>query len=216
MRTPPTERLPAAWGGPAATGLFAAGVVTALRTASSPYPRPGSTVAQVQDYFQGSAGPARISLAGQLASAAALIPYAEAVARLAASLPRRPGLARVARLAGFGAAATLAASALTGAVLTGPTGRDPDAARRLHRWAFIAGGPLHAATLGLLMAVLASAGWRTGRLPRTVSVAAAVSGAAGLAAPLYLLDERLVLLVPAGRFSALLLATISGVELAVA
>jgi hypothetical protein len=213
VSSPTTEAVPGAWAGPAAMGLFLAGVATAVRTARSPYPRPGAASDVVQEYFQGSAGPARVSVAGQLASAAALVPFADAVARLAAPLPRGTALARTARVAGLGAATTLTASALMAAALTAAPGRDPDTAIRLHRRAFVVGGPLHAGTLGVLMGVLAVAGQQTGRLPRSVVLVAAASAVAGLAAPLYLVDQRVVLLVPAGRFSALVVAAVGGAAL---
>jgi hypothetical protein len=202
------------WGGPVSAGAFLAGVAAAMTTASSPYPRPGSTPDQIQDYFQGSARAARISVAGQLVSAAALLPYGNAVATLAAALPGGRGLATAARLGSIAATATLATSALTGAALTGPAGRSPENVAVLHRRAFLAGGPLHTAAFGLLTGVLGVAGWRSGRLPRPLAAAACASAAAGLLSPSYLVSERTVLLIPAGRFSALLLAAAAGALLA--
>jgi hypothetical protein len=206
--------LPSAWGGPVSAAAFAAGVLAAVTTASSPYPRPGSTPEQIQDYFQGSARAARLSVVGQLVSAAALLPYGTAVAALARSVPGGRGLAVAARIGSTAAAATLATSALTSAVLSGPAGRSPEDAVALHRRAFLAGGPLHTAAFGLVTGVLGVAGWRSRRLPRALAAAACGSAAVGLLSPSYLVSERTVLLIPAGRFSALLLAAAAGATLA--
>jgi hypothetical protein len=206
-RVPPLRR---GWGGPVSAGAFLAGVAAATATAASPYPRPGSTPEQISAYFQGSARAARISVAGQLVSAAALLPYGESVAALAAALPRGRRLAVAARIGSTVAAATLATSALTTAALTGPAGRSPERAAVLHRRAFLAGGPLHTAAFGLLTGVLGIAGWRSRRLPRPLAAAAGASAVAGLLSPSYLVSERTVLLIPAGRFSALLLAAAAG------
>ena len=63
---------PTALSGPLAAASFAAGVGAGLASADSPYPRPGSSAEQIQQYFQGSATAASRSIAGQLVSSAAL------------------------------------------------------------------------------------------------------------------------------------------------
>jgi hypothetical protein len=53
------------------------------------------------------------------------------------------------------------------AALTGRRGREDDSTLRLHRRAFLAGGPAHGTGFGLLLAALGIAGARTGtRLAR--------------------------------------------------
>lgn len=74
---------PRALAGPLVGLSFVGGVAIALATAKSPYPRPGAPVDQIQTYFQGSATAARISVAGQLISSAALLPFTAAVAEVA-------------------------------------------------------------------------------------------------------------------------------------
>jgi hypothetical protein len=73
----------AALAGPAAGVTFAAGVAGGMALADAPYPRPGADPATVRRYFTGSAGAARVSVAGQLLSAASLAAFTTSVASLA-------------------------------------------------------------------------------------------------------------------------------------
>jgi hypothetical protein len=204
----------AALGGPLAGLTFVAGVAGGLATAAAPYPRPGSTVHQVQAYFQGDARAARISVAGQVASCAALFAFTVSAGRLADRAgARSPGLRTAALAGGALASAALATSAVTSARLTGPAGAGPATALRLHRRAFVTGGPVHGAGFGLLLAALALAGRRTGELPAPLTTAATASAAAGLLSPLCLVAGPAVWFVPAGRFSGLVVSAWSGVRL---
>jgi hypothetical protein len=204
----------AALGGPVAGLTFLAGVAAGMATATSPYPRPGAPTADVQAYFQGSGRAARLSVAGQLASAAALLPFTVAVTRLAGRAgPGSRGVQTAAGAGGGLAVAALAVSAATSATLTGPRGARADTARRLHRRVFVTGGPVHTAGFGLLTAALGLAGRRTGALPAPLSAAALASGTAGLLSPLCLVAAPAVWLVPAGRFSGLVISGVSGVRM---
>lgn len=60
----------------------------------------------------------------------------------------------------------------------------------MHRWGFIAGGPVHGAGFGTLVGALSLAGLRTGELPRPLALTGLASAAAGLMSPLYLVTER--------------------------
>jgi len=111
------------------------------------------------------------------------------------------------------AAASLAASALCAAALSGSRGERNDSAAALHRLMFAAGGPVHGASFGALVGALGLAGLRTGELPRPLAIAGLVSVAAGLLAPLYYVTEHAVWFVPAGRFSGLLVSGIAGTQL---
>src|SRR5918993_5292103 len=62
---------------------FVGGVAGAMALADSPYPRPGSEPAEIRRYFRGNAGAARLSVVGQLISAASLARFTASVARLA-------------------------------------------------------------------------------------------------------------------------------------
>jgi hypothetical protein len=91
-----------------------------MALADSPYPRPGSEPAEIRRYFRGSSGAARLSVVGQLISAASLARFAASVARLAARSGRGSRGLQAAALVGGGlAAASLATSALLSAALTG-------------------------------------------------------------------------------------------------
>lgn len=63
---------------------FVGGVAAATATADVPYPRPGSGPTEIRRYFRDNPGAARISVAGQLVSAASLARFTASVAKLAA------------------------------------------------------------------------------------------------------------------------------------
>jgi hypothetical protein len=205
---------PAALGGPLAGLSFIAGVAAGVATATAPFPRPGAKPDQIRSYFTGSARSARLSVAGQVISSAALVPFTAAVARLARRTgPNSSALEAAAIVGGGVAAASLATSAVCSAALTGAWGKEDASAVALHRRAFLAGGPVHTATFGLLVGVLGLAGLRTGELPRPLATAGLVSGLVGILSLLYLESARAVWLIPAGRFSGLLVSGIAGVRL---
>src|SRR5829696_2663606 len=68
----PSFRDPWALSGTLAGVSFVGGVAGAIAMTDSPYPRPGSEPAEIRRYFEENSGAARISVAGQLISAAAL------------------------------------------------------------------------------------------------------------------------------------------------
>jgi hypothetical protein len=213
-RTPPAHRL-AAWSGPVAGASFAGGVAAALALSDAPYPRPGAAVEDVQRYFRGSARAARISIAGQTVSAISLATFTASVAALASRSGRSSRPLRAAALAGGAlAGATLWASALGSAALTGHRGDRTSSARSLHRLVFIAGGPAHGVGLGLLVGSLGIAGLRTGELPRPLAMAGLASAAANVLSPVSLAATPLMPLIPLGRFSGLVVSGIAGARLA--
>jgi hypothetical protein len=205
---------PGALSGVLAGGSFVGGVAGAMALADSPYPRPGSEPAEIRRYFRGNAGAARLSVVGQLISAASLARFTASVARLAARSGRGSRGLRAAALAGGGlAAASLATSALLSAALTGGRGEQDASATALHRLMFAAGGPLHGVGFGVLVGSLGLAGLRTGELPRPLALAGLASTVAGSLSPLYFVWEPAAWFIPAGRFSGLLVSGIAGVRL---
>jgi hypothetical protein len=186
---------------------FLAGVAAAQARSSAPYPRPGADVAAVRRYFVDNAGAARLSVAGQLVSAGCLAAFTTTVAAQAGEVD--PRLRAVAATAGGTAAAALVASAAGSGALTGPAGRDPVAAARLHHRVFVAGGPVHTAAFGALLATLGVAGRRRG-LPPALTTAALGAGAAGLLSPLALVSAPAAWFIPAGRFPGLVIAAVTG------
>ena len=193
---------------------FIAGLAAAMARSEHPYPRPGSTGAEIRRYFTQPSRAPHLSIAGQLISATSLAHFTVSVSKLV----RRAGPGSRALQAGTVAGgaiavAGLAGSALTAAALTRDRSEDPDRAVRLARRAFLAGGPIHGVGLGLLMGALGLAGLRTGELPRPVAITALASVAPNLLGPLYLLAEPAGWLIPAGRFPGLIAAGAAGVRL---
>jgi len=84
LMTSPSSGDPGALSGALAGGSFVGGVAGAMALADSPYPRPGSEPAEIRRYFRGNSGAARLSVVGQLISAASLARFTASVARLAA------------------------------------------------------------------------------------------------------------------------------------
>ena len=213
VRVSPSFGDPGALSGALAGGSFVGGVAGAMALADSPYPRPGSEPAEIRRYFRGNAGAARLSVVGQLISAASLARFTASVARLAARSGRGSRGLRAAALAGGLAAASLATSALLSAALTGGRGEQEASAAALHRLMFAAGGPVHGGGFGVLVGSLGLAGLSTGELPRPLALAGLASAAAGSLSPLYFVWEPAAWFIPAGRFSGLLVSGIAGVRL---
>ena len=179
--------------GPLTGVSFVAGVATGIGLAKVPFPRPGAKPGAIRGYFRGNATGARISVAGQLISAASLAAFTAQVARAAEGRARVAALATAAAFAGW---------------LTFKAGEDPQRDVAFHRAMFLAGGPAHGAAFGVLLAAL---GTGTDALPERPALAIA---AVNLLAPLYLLDERAAWLIPAGRFPGLIAVGIAGPRLA--
>jgi len=212
-RAPDTTRDLGAVSGPVAGVAFIGGVAAGVAIASTPYPRPGAPLAVIRDYFRGNARAARISIAGQLCSAAALARFTATVTGLARPPDTNPdALGMTARAAGAAAVGSLATSAPLSLALTGDEkGEATDLA--LHRWVFLAGGPVHTAAFGALVGCLCLAGRRTGRLPDHLTTAGLIAAGAGMLSPLSLIAKPAVWLIPAGRMSGLAVTGIAGVLL---
>ena len=83
LMTSASSRDSGALSGTLAGVSFVAGVAGAMALADSPYPRPGSEPAEIRRYFRENSGAARLSVVGQLISAASLARFAASAARLA-------------------------------------------------------------------------------------------------------------------------------------
>jgi hypothetical protein len=81
----------------------------------------------------------------------------------------------------------------------------------LHRGVFLAGGPLHTASFGVLAGCLSLAGRRTGRLPGPLTTAGLAAAVAGALSPLSLVIKPAVRLIPASRISGLVVTGAAGV-----
>ena len=204
-----TSRDLGALSGPLAGAAFIGGLAAGLAIADTPYPRPGATAAAIRAYFRGNARAAQVSVAGQLGSAAALARFTATAADLAGD---RAVLRASACAGGAAAVGSLATSALLSLALTGGGNSEAtDAA--LHRGLFLAGGPVHTASFGVLVGCLSLAGRRTGRLPDALTAAGLAAAVAGALSPLSLVLRPAVWLIPAGRMSGLAVTGVAGVLL---
>lgn len=214
LDVPTSSPVPGALSGSLVGASFVGGVAGAVALSDSPYPRPGAQPTEIRRYFRGSRGAARVSVGGQLLSAALLARFSASVAKLAGQSGRGSRGLRAAAVGGGGlAAVSLATSALCAAALTGGRGEQDASAAALHRLMFAAGGPVHGAGFGALVGALGLAGLRTGELSQPLAIAGLVSAAAGLLSPLYFVTEHAVWFIPAGRFSGLLVSGIAGARL---
>src|ERR671912_2854455 len=82
-------REPGALSGTLAGVSFVGGVAGAMALADAPYPRPGSEAAEIRRYFREDSGAARLSVVGQLISAASLARFTASAAKLAGRSGRR-------------------------------------------------------------------------------------------------------------------------------
>jgi hypothetical protein len=220
VRMPPVVRRRPARSMPADPGAisgivmgvsFLAGLAGAMARSEHPYPRPGSSGAEIRRYFRQPSRAPRISIAGQLISGASVACFTASVTRLAGrAAPGARVLQTVAVTGGAIATAGLAASAVIAGALTTDRSDDPDRAVHLARRAFLAGGPIHGVGFGLLIGALGLAGLRTRELPRPVALTALASVPPNLLGPLYLLAEPAGWFIPAGRFPGLIAAGIAG------
>jgi hypothetical protein len=110
------------------------------------------------------------------------------------------------------AAGTQLASAAASAALTSDRAH-PKATRKLHDFAFIVGGSLHAAALGGLVGALGYAGLRSRELPHNLSVGCLAVAPIGMLAPLTLAAKPLMPAIPIGRLSALIVSGIAGARM---
>ncbi len=198
--------------GPLVGASFLAGVFGGIARAEGKFPRPGSTDAQVREYYERNTTSAKLSATGQLISTLALARFAVTVDHTARE--SGSGWLRVANALGSGiAVAALGTSGVTTARLSGPARHDEALAARLVRRAFLAGGPVHGFGFGLMTGALALAGVRTGELGPGIVKTGLVSAAAGLASPSYFAAEPAGWLIPIGRFSGLAVVAAAGVRL---
>jgi hypothetical protein len=192
-----------AWSGPLVGASFIAGLGGSLARSDHAYPRAGSSAEEIGTYFSQRAP--WISVAGQTVSAVSLAAWTSAVARLTGR--SRP--LRTAAVAG-GAIATAAlgtSAACTAALAARPASEH---AVKVHRAAFVAGGPTHGFGFGLLLGALGL----SRRLPTDLSRAATIAAVPNLVSPAYLLWPPAVWTIPGGRFPGLIVTALAGVHLA--
>jgi hypothetical protein len=196
------------WSGPLVGATFLGGLGGAMARSEHPYPRPGATHDEIARYFAQDA--VWISVTGQLLSATSLTVWTGAVARLACR--RRPLRAAAITGGALSTAALGASAACTAALAARP---EPSARSvRLHRAAFLAGGPTHGVGFGLLLGALGLTGRSTGRLSGRLANAALVAAVPNLVSPTYLVWPSAAWSIPAGRFPGLVITAVAGVQMA--
>ena len=196
--------------GPAVGATFLGGLAGAMARSEHPYPRPGASAEEITRYFKQASQAPLISVAGQLLSAASLLLWVKRVSRLDAG---SPDVQAEAVAGGALGAAALAVSAGCAATLAlRPV--SPAAAVRIHRAAFLAGGPTHGVGFGFLLSALGRAGRRSGRLADPLARAALASAVPNLLSPAYLVWDPAAWLIPIGRFPGLIVTAAAGARLA--
>jgi hypothetical protein len=193
---------------------FIGGVGAGVASSNAPYPLPGSDADKIRRYFRDNAPSARLSAAGQLISAATMAQFTTSVVRLARRAdPASRALPAAAVVGGTAAVASLTASGLYAAALTTARSDSDAAAVAMHRRAFLAGGVAHGVGFSALVGVIGLAGPRTGDLPPAAAKLAIGSAIAGLLTPLYLVAESMAWLIPASRFTGLIVTGLTAVRL---
>ena len=204
-----------AMSGITSAATFLIGIIGANIWSAAPYPRPHSSPDRIREFFRTDPRPARLSAAGQLASAVTLGRFTVSAARLARRAnPTSRRLPAAAVAGGATATASLVASAVYTARLTTDRADDDRRALSMHRRAFLAGGVVHGVGYGILVGTIGLAGRRTGLLSPALADVAFASAAAGLLTPLYLVAEPAAWLIPVGRFSGFLVVGQAAVQLA--
>ena len=193
---------------------FVAGVGAGVASSNAPYPLPGSDADEIRRYFRDNASSGRLSAAGQLVSAATLAHFTTSVIRLTRrAAPTSRALPATALIGGISAVASLTASGLYAAALTTARSDSDAAAVAMHRRAFLAGGVAHGVGFALLVGVIGLAGSRTGDIPPAAGKLAIGSAIAGLLTPLYLVNKSLAWLIPASRFTGLIVTGLTAARL---
>ena len=193
---------------------FVAGVGAGVASSNAAYPLPGSDADKIRRYFRDNASSGRLSAAGQLVSAATLAHFTTSVIRLTRrAAPTSRALPATALIGGISAVASLTASGLYAAALTTARSDSDAAAVAMHRRAFLAGGVAHGVGFALLVGVIGLAGSRTGDIPPAAGKLAIGSAIAGLLTPLYLVNKSLAWLIPASRFTGLIVTGLTAARL---
>jgi hypothetical protein len=194
------RRDPLLLAGPVSVAVFLVQLVLTYTIAYSGPPPTARVSTSALPQFVADHSSASINALGQALSALALVLFVGALSR--AFRHAAPHLLA----AGALAAGTLLLAAVAVDALTWPSlNHQPQVASALFNLSYLIGGSAHVTALGLLVAVAALAGRRSGLLPRWLATYGLVVGAVGvlsvlnLGVPL-LPDTVIAYLIPAGRF----------------
>jgi hypothetical protein len=177
--------------------LFIGGMLLSGLLGTGTYPSPLDSEAAAASYFAANRNTVLVQGIAHTLAAVPLVLFASSLGN------------RQARTAGWAAAATLAASGLLNVAIAAlsPTG---DTLHTLHYLSFLTGGQIHVPLLGLLVA--AALRTSTSTAPRwTTALGATAAGLSALSLA-SLATESAMLLLPLGRFTAILWIVITAVR----
>ncbi|MCY0928988.1 hypothetical protein OTB20_22795 [Streptomyces sp. H27-H1] len=177
--------------------LFIGGVLLSSLLGTGTYPSPLDSEAAAASYFAANRGTV---LTQGIAHVLAAVP----LAMFAGAVGNRP-----ARAAGWTAAAALAASGLLN-VAIGALDFTGDTLHTLHYLTFLAGGQLHVPLLGILVAAGTRA--RAATAPRWTTALGLVAAGLAVLSLVSFATEAAMLLLPLGRFTAILWIVITAVR----
>ena len=194
-------------------GLFIAGLVVSSLLGGVT-PSPFGAAAAVGQYYRDHPDAVQAQAIFLFASSVPLLIYAStASARLRQLGVTAPG-ATIALAGGVAASAALSTSGLLAWTLSRPDiGSNTALVRAISTLSFLLGGPGHVVPLGLLLAGIAVPSLIIRLLPRPVAWAGLAIAVACELTALALLSPALAVLLPIGRFPALIWLVVAGVLL---
>lgn len=191
--------------------LLLGGLVVGVTLAGGVMPLPFGSGTAIGDYVAGHHGAAVAIAVGTFGSSIPLAIYAAtASARLRQLGITAPG-ATIALAGGLLASAALALSSLTAWTLSRPeVTSDAALVRALYYLTYLAGGPWHVVTLGLLIAGIAVPGLIVGLLPRPLAWAGLVIAGVAELTTLALIWPEVSPLLPVARLAGLIWLIVAG------
>lgn len=186
--------------------LFAASLVVSVIFAGSPYSSPFGDDADLQAFYTDHATLLQWVAFLQFGSAIALAVFTGGlVARLRKLAPGFPALTYMAAAGGIMAALFLALNSVVQWSMSHPSVIELAPVRRgLHFLFFGLGGFAHVASIGVLVGAVSVIALKARLLPGWLVVSSLVVAVLALASPLTFVTESTTLLIPLGRFPALL------------
>jgi hypothetical protein len=185
------------------TALFAASLC-ALVLSGAPVPTPNLSVYAMQGYFAGHAEAVRIAGFFQFGAAIPLVLYTATVTSKLRFLGIKAAGVSIALFGGIGASIFSAISGLIAWLLSQPgVALDASVVHALYLLAFATGGPALVAMLGLLLAGVSVPSAFAGLMPRWLVVLGLVVAVISELATLSLVFPVLYVLLPLGRFPAM-------------
>lgn len=206
--SPTGEQAGPSLAGPAivSAGLFAVSLVIGAIFGGAVYSSPFIDDATIQQYYTDHGTLVRYVAFFQFAAAISLGVFVAGLwARLRRLAPAQSSLTYTAVVGGVTAAALLALNAVVQWSVSHPGVMESAPVRRgLHYLYFGLGGFAHVAAIGLFVAAVSIVAMRARLLPAWFNVASLLVAGLGLASTLTFVTESTTLLIPLGRFPALI------------